>query len=139
MTDVQVFDANGLPMSKVKGEDQLISFQSALLLHQENLNASAGNNTLTLGTVPNGEVWKVTRMNAWNNTTPATEVNLYATRGAITHHIDYIVGAAAVNINTREMEIWLKNNDTLWAQFIGCVAGDDLYANAFEHKMTRES
>lgn|SRR5574341_1578896 len=103
--------------------------RKALAIQVVNLNAAAGVNTLTSGAVPAGKHWRITVVASVDvNNAPTTQTIFARFPGTIdVPLLHQVAGLAAGLWITRFCDILLPPGATLFADFAGCVAGDDIY------------
>lgn len=128
-------DASGRPLVLSHGWVNGAAYKQPIILgysgdySQEvsDLNAAAGTVTLTGTTVPAGEIWDVQAIFGLDVQTNVTYLSLRITVNAIPIAL---IRAASPGINIPVVwngHIILSEGDSVNAQFIGTVLGDDIY------------
>jgi len=100
-----------------------------------NVNAALGDNTVTGSTVPEGEVWVVTAVVAFNTVSAITRCELEVYDGADTYFFRRKQTVAKDEETAYQGQIVMKKDDRIRATFVGCVAGDDLHLRMLGYKM----
>lgn len=97
--------------------------------------AEAGTNTHTFGTVPDGEVRVVTHVIMYNATSNPSHAVIFVYDGSSSYRVRYKVGPGAGGEVLFTGQLVLRKDDRIRVQWLGCVAGDDLYTYVFGYKM----
>jgi len=100
-----------------------------------NLNAGAGVNILTASTVPEGEVWVVTHIVAFNTVTNSSVVILQVYDGSTIYYLRRLLTPGVGGEVIHSAPIYLEQDDRVQAEFRGCVAGDDIFMTVYGYKM----
>jgi len=124
---------------QVRGEDQLFSYSGMWSERVRDLNAALGDNTLVAAAVPAGEVWVLTHVAAANDVSVCTRIILTC-RLAPTYENLRVRNSPPI-FETVDWQGWkpLEEGWDVYATFIGCVAGDDIYVSVGGFKMTLET
>lgn len=93
-------------------------------------NADAGLNEATFTAVPAGEVHVIEGACSWNATRAIARLALTVVRGAVNYTIASVVPSAAYVSLQLYTPLTLFPGDALMFSFVGCTAGDDIYARA---------
>jgi len=99
------------------------------------LDADAGDNTLTIVTVPAGYVYVINAIMTQNQTNAVAHRHMLATGGtqyAIKEFLAHAAGTWAINDNISYV---LAAGDKAQVQFIACTADDNLLARLWGYKM----
>lgn len=123
----------------VRGEDQLYSVKDVIgFRHEAGMNADNG--YITTGSVPAGELWKVTNLSATNRVRATTTHEYdYYHAGAPIYLLEDSTGWAATVRSQWIGEIWMAPGDFLRVSFIGGLSGDTCRLAVAGHKMTLET
>lgn len=98
--------------------------------------AAAGDNTLTGSTVPAGEIWVVTNVDAANADTNITALNIQIILAATEHHIaGRLTPSKKEGVNVQGF--WpMPPGAHVEAFFEGCVLNDDIHFHVIGYKMS---
>jgi len=105
---------------------------------ESSLTGAAGDRLLTASTVPEGEVWVVTSVIAFNidSATTNTRIQIYDGSGRAVVFVEY--APAAKKVLGGHCNIVMKKDDRLEAKFFGCALDDDIYMYINGYKMKVE-
>jgi hypothetical protein len=98
-------------------------------------NASAGLNYLSLTAVPDGEIWIVTHIVAYNDNSICSVLQLQMRSGDSTYLIRRVVNVAADEEILWTGNIIMEAGEYIRGLYAGCNAGDDIYLYALGYKM----
>jgi hypothetical protein len=128
-------DSDGNILVASKGGDKLFGFESIVLDRKSDLNATAGNNTLTSDAVPTGKVWVITNCNVLNSNTAMTRVTIYVSSGsnALTLLQNFAPVAGAFDLWSGS--VLIPAAGTIVGSFIGCNLNDDIYLDYHGYQM----
>lgn len=100
-----------------------------------NLSATLGNNFLYGTVVPAGQIWVVTAVNIFNNTTAAGTTSFGSYDGATYFTVadsKYLTPTRVLNWGG---SMFAKAGDKFYGYFSACEAGDDIYVRFMGYKM----
>lgn len=136
---LRLFNSEGREKIHAKGEDQLFSYKSRLLLRYYSLTGAAGDRSLDSASPDAGELWVITKLHAYDLNAAPTRIDLNIRTGA-TNYTLQAEGTLAARIGLHHNgAIELVNPDFLRVTFIGCGLNDDLYLVANGYKMSIEA
>jgi len=118
-----------------KRQGLIWSYADAYLESVYNLDASAGDNVLTLSSVPSGEVWVIQTAFAVNVVTTIPYMRIYV---VLDSFVMIIAESWSPTANHRLFwsgQITLKEGASIKALYSSCAAGDDIYLGAMGYKM----
>jgi len=123
---------------KVRGEDQLFTFKASLDDRVYKTNADVVINWLISTEVPAGEVWVVTRIVLYNDTSNTTALLLFYDAEHPSRLIDQALNPPARTPLVVSTPIILEAGTDIVARLDGCTAGDDIYLMLYGYTMTAE-
>lgn len=123
----------------VRGEDQLFSFEDVLVDRTQTA-LTAADGFIGSGSPGAGEIWVVTTVAAYDNTTACTKIRMYCTQAGVSSVFAEEVRAYAI----AESLIWgghlyMEEGDTMRVYFTGGLIGDACRIHAQGYKMTLET
>jgi len=113
----------------------LLGYSEALWLWDEDDDAGADTEIIALGAVDAGEVWIINSFSARDTNTDITRITLYLQRGDESHVVGEVFPGAVAESAIFSGRLVLREDDYLWAYFVGTVGGDDIKASATGYKM----
>lgn len=123
---------------QVRGEDQLFSFHSVLGIWRSAAISGAGGFVASI-TVPAGEIWVVTAVAAFDNTSPVTRIDLYNLHDGVVVLFESVTRAfVAAEPLTWSGKVTLDFGDAIRAYFVGGLAGDTCHIHVCGYRMTLE-
>ena len=122
-----------LLLEKIK--DQVFTYKSNVLQIASDLGAVAGENFLDIGGGVVGEMRVIRTLYAHNVTSPVTKIRLGLITGVTRYWIATCEARGAGEGFYWQGEIYAPVGVKPTAQFLGCVAGDDLYLHATGYNM----
>ncbi len=123
---------------QVRGEDQLVSIQDAIVGHAEDLTAAAGDNYLGPGAVGAGVYWVITSLTGRDSTNICGYIRFLVIRAG---DFLYLKSGDHTDVDlTIDWQGWivLEEGDALTAMFTGVTLNDNIYFDWFGHVITRE-
>jgi len=123
----------------VRGEDQLFSFKDE---YHENVwidNAAAGNNTILGSVVPVGDVWVITSLLAYNETSACTRIHVGIRVGVMIRFLNHNQTCAVYEAAAWTGWVPMCAGNRVQSDFVGCVLNDNLSFHIHGFKMTKET
>jgi len=124
---------------KVRGDDQLFSFNAPLDIYAGTNNADLGDNDMDSTVVPADTVWHITGLLAANLVSVCTLVEFRWYQGTTWRRFANTLTPVAGLFHIWNGHLFLKTGDQIRAHFEGCIAGDDLRFYGIGHIMTKET
>lgn len=123
----------------VRGEDQLFSFQIVMANTRSAAVSGAGGWVDSMPCAP-GDIWHVTNVAAYDNTSPTTEHLVWLRHNGVNYVVGREVAAfAAWDASVYHGDFWLDEDDTVRVRFAGSLAGDICTVEVTGYVMTLET
>ena len=121
---------------KVRGEDQLFSYQGSVANQSRGVPSGAGGYRES-ASPPAGTIWVITNLSAGDITTATTE-HFYGLQRGVVGHAVYVTRAAfAANQRTNyATRLYLVPGDTIRVTFTGSLVTDDCALDIIGYSMT---
>jgi hypothetical protein len=113
----------------------ILGYNDDYLEQASNTNAAAGNNFLYGTVVPADEVWVVCGISGINVTRAITQISGGIYNGSTYHALFGANSPAASQIVYCPISLIVGPGNKVYAIYIGCTAGDDIYLNIAGYKV----
>lgn len=114
----------------------LLGYSGPLNISAVNLNAAAGNNTLTTSVVPAGEIWHTEGISILNNTSTTTQELIVIDTSGANFQLAKNAGLAGTIPFTFVGVFTLTPGDSVSGVFSGCTLNDDLFIKVWGWKQS---
>lgn len=139
MSDFQVFSASGLPLSQVRGEDQLLSFEQ-VVTKAVSATISGANGYVDTPAVPAGKVWKITTICARDDDTAPTAMRMTNYHDGTAYMVESIRDGHGIGLwRCWSGETWLDASDLIRVWFVGGAVSDNCRIEITGLQMTKET
>lgn len=123
----------------VRGEDQLFSFKEMLCERLSHTKVGAGNYSLDSPTPPANEVWVVTNVVMWNDTTAGNRQVIQLFDGVGVAALKQTVTSVVDEGTQWTGHAYLEDDDLIRGRFYACAGGDVLSMSVVGYKMSKEA
>lgn len=114
-------------------QNQLLAYRDVVRQSWITTTATLGTNTHDFASVPTGEVWIISTITAYNNTTAASTLLMIIISSATEYVISRTAFEAITRYSSRQGQFVLKPGENIRVTFGGCVLNDTLIAFVIGH------